>query len=392
MPDPERPADNQRPGDEVDRMLYEMTELRQGVAENSEHLEERMDRLRVAIVQDREDCSVVEARGSSSQATGPTTPTPPRSSRASGPRQTRPGSLASSRVATTVAASRPSSARAVEALLEYGEIEVDPIRTAEPPSRFERLFGRSGDDDAETGVETNWNEADSSIPDFDTNGPPRRRLAAPHEPVAGRHRLRAIRSRRRRRHLLAGADDGRTVGIAYTIYGRVTAVPHVESLSVERELETEDPQPGDEVSVTVTVRNEGDSIPPDLRLVDTVPDAFVVTDGVLRLHTALRPGSSATFSYVVRVERGEYRWPLVCVSRDFSGGAERTSLLTPETELTCVPSLKVTNDVPVRAQTTQYSGDVNTQKGGSGLEFHSVRDYLPGDPMNRINWKQVADR
>jgi len=143
--------------------------------------------------------------------------------------------------------------------------------------------------------------------------------------------------------------------------------------------------------VTVTVRNEGDSILPDLRLVDTVPDAFVVTDGVLRLHTALRPGSSATFS--PRREsraRREYRWPLVCVSRDFSGGAERTSLLTPETELTCVPSLKVTNDVPVRAQTTQYSGDVNTQKGGSGLEFHSVRDYLPGDPMNRINWKQVA--
>jgi len=390
MPDPERPADNQRPGDEVDRMLYEMTELRQGVAENSEHLEERMDRLGVAIVQDREDCSVVEARGI--LQSGDWTDDPDAAAFFQGERTEadEAGFTGLVQGSDDGGGFETEFRAAVEALLEYGEIEVDPIRTAEPPSRFERLFGRSGDDDAETGVETNWSEADSSIPDFDTNGPL--------EDVSLHHTNRWLGVTAfglfavgvgvvtfSPALMMAG-----TVGIAYTIYGRVTAVPHVESLSVERELETEDPQPGDEVSVTVTVRNEGDSILPDLRLVDTVPDAFVVTDGVPRLHTALRPGSSATFSYVVRVERGEYRWPLVCVSRDFSGGAERTSLLTPETELTCVPSLKVTNDVPVRAQTTQYSGDVNTQKGGSGLEFHSVRDYLPGDPMNRINWKQVA--
>jgi uncharacterized protein (DUF58 family) len=46
--------------------------------------------------------------------------------------------------------------------------------------------------------------------------------------------------------------------------------------------------------------------------------------------------------------------------------------------------------MPVRAQTTQYSGDVETEQGGPGLEFHSVREYREGDPMNRINWKRYA--
>jgi uncharacterized protein (DUF58 family) len=44
----------------------------------------------------------------------------------------------------------------------------------------------------------------------------------------------------------------------------------------------------------------------------------------------------------------------------------------------------------VRAQTTQYSGDVSTNVGGPGLEFHSVREYRDSDPMNRINWKRFA--
>jgi uncharacterized protein (DUF58 family) len=37
-----------------------------------------------------------------------------------------------------------------------------------------------------------------------------------------------------------------------------------------------------------------------------------------------------------------------------------------------------------------YSGELSTNEGGSGLEFYSVRDYQPGDPKARIDWKTYA--
>jgi len=391
MPNPERPSNNPRPGDEVDRMLHEMTVMRQGITENREHLEERMDRLGVAIVQDREDCPTDEAR--EILQSGSWTDDPDAAAFFQGETTAADDAGFTDAMmggSQEVEDFEEQFRAAVEALLEYGEVDVDAIETSDDSGGFlSGLFGGSGGDEDDA-VEANWNTSDSSVDSYDTD--------EPFEDVSLHRTNRWLGVTAF--GLLAlgvgvfmfspGLMMAGTVGIAYTIYGRVTAVPPTNGLTVERTLSDEDVQPGEEVEVTVTVRNESGSMLPDLRMVDTVPDSFIVTEGCPRLHTALRDGASATFQYSVRVERGEHQWPLLVVARDFSGGAERTSLITPETTLTCTPSLKVTNKVPVRAQTTMYSGDINTRQGGSGLEFHSVRDYQSGDPMNRINWKKVA--
>ncbi|WP_206424965.1 DUF58 domain-containing protein [Halosimplex salinum] len=394
-PNPERPAGNPMPGEDVDRMLYEMTTLRQGVSENREHLEERLENLAVAVIRNREDCSVEEARRI--LESGEWTANEQAASFFQGERTAaQEAGLSESLLSGTddVASFENQFRATVEELIEVGDVDVShTVDTEETQQRSlrERIFGASGDDeDGDDVVETNWNETHSSVPSFDTT--------EPFEDVALQHTNRWLgvtafalvaiglgATTFNSGLLLAG-----TVGIAYTIYARVSAVPRTEGLVVEREYDTDDPEPGDLVDVTLTVRNESGSMLPDLRLVDAVPDAFVVTDGVPRLHTALQAGAQAQIEYTVRVERGEYEWPLLVVARDFSGGVERTSLVTPEAEMRVIPPLRVTNDVPVRAQTTQYAGDVDTKQGGSGLEFHSVREYRPGDPMNRINWKQVA--
>jgi len=399
MPDPERPPDNERPGDQVDRMLYEMTVLRQGVQENREHLEERMQRLGVAVVQDRRDCSPTEAERvlQSGEWTD--------NEDAAAFFQSETSAVDEAGFANALTGGRSDIDTfayqfrvAVEELLRVGEIPAQELEyDSGPDSALGRILqrlglgsGGSSDDEGDEGVQANWNTADSSIDSFDTD--------EPFEDVS-LHRTNRWLGVTAFALFAVGAGVvtynpglmmAGTVGVAYTIYGRITAVPATDQLTVERELETEDAEPGEEVEVLVTVTNESGSMLPDLRMVDAVPDSFVVTDGCPRLHTALRSGASATFSYKVRVERGEHQWPLLCVARDFSGGAERTSLITPESKLTVTPSLKVTNKVPVRAQTTMYSGDINTRQGGPGLEFHSVRDYQNGDPMNRINWKKLA--
>ena len=388
-PDPERPADNPTPGQDVDRMLYEMRELRQGVNENREHLEERLERLAIAVIRNREDCSVERARAI--LESGEWTDDEVAASLFTGDRTAAEESgIAQAVLGGTddVAAFENQFEAAVEALIEIGDVDVSERSDDDEDDDDGSLL--SGLGSASGPVEANWNTSHSSIPSFDTD-----------EPFVD------VDLKRTNRWLgvtafglvavglgIIASNPGLmlagTVGIAYTVYARVSAVPATNGLVVERELDEDDPEPGDEVEVTVTVRNESGSFLPDLRMIDVVPDAFVVTDGVPRLHTSLQSGTTARFTYSVRVERGKYEWPLLAVARDFSGGVERTSLLTPDMELSCIPPLRITNDVPVRAQTTQYAGDVDTKQGGSGLEFHSVREYRPGDPMNRINWKQVA--
>jgi uncharacterized protein (DUF58 family) len=260
---------------------------------------------------------------------------------------------------------------AVEALIELGDVEMR-ARVEEPEAGWwARIFGGDGDG---TVVETNWNEADSSVPSYATAEPFQDVSIQPTNRWLG---VTAFGLLGVGAGLLGSSPAlmlAGTIGIAYTVYARLTAVPATDALVVTRDLDVDTPTPGDEVEVTVRIRNEGRSMLPDLRFVDAVPDAFVVTDGVPRLHTALQSGAEAAITYTVRVERGEYRWPLLTVARDFAGNVERASLLTPAAELQCIPSLTIHTDVPVRDQTVQYAGDVDTETGGAGLELHSVRE------------------
>jgi len=395
-PNPERPADNPVPGDDVDRMLYEMTHLRQGILENREQLEGRLEVLAVALIRDREGCSEAEAvamleSGSwiddervASFFQG--------ESRDVEDESTLGQVFANSDESTGW---RTDFEYVVETLIDYGEVEMSAydIETDEDDGGLlSRFFGGSeeSEEDETEGVESNWNVPDSSIPSYETDE------AFEDVSLHRTYRWLGIAA-----FALVALGTGvfvsspalmlsGSVAVGYSVYAHLNTVPRSENLEVERELSETDPEPGEEVEVTVTVHNAGDSMLPDLRLIDVVPDAFVVTEGCPRLHTALQAGSTARFEYTVVVERGEYTWPMLAVARDFSGSVERVSLVTPPAEIVCFPPLRVTSSIPVRAQTTQFAGDVSTSAGGSGLEFHSVRDYQNGDPMNRINWNRMA--
>jgi uncharacterized protein (DUF58 family) len=186
--------------------------------------------------------------------------------------------------------------------------------------------------------------------------------------------------------LLAGV-----VGIGFAAYARSSVLPP-GSVSVDRSLDEDRPEMGDDVEVTVTVTNETDRFLPDLRLVDGVPESLAVSAGSPRLGTALGPGETTTFSYTVTARRGVHSFgPTLLVARDLSTSLEEERLLSEETTLTCTPSLRaLTESVPLREQATQYVGRVETSGGGDGIEFYATRDYRTGDPLSRIDWNRQA--
>ncbi|WP_432764816.1 DUF58 domain-containing protein [Halobaculum limi] len=181
------------------------------------------------------------------------------------------------------------------------------------------------------------------------------------------------------------------LGVAFAAYARGDAAPELD-VTLEREVSDASPDPGDEVTVTLRVRNDGDGVLPDLRLIDGVP-AALATEQPARLGTALRPGRTAAVQYTVTAVRGAHDWdPVHVIARNPSGSRERDARLdaTGTTTLRCAPELEASGSLPLRGLTTVYSGRVPTDVGGSGLEFHSTREYRHGDPAKRINWARYA--
>lgn len=180
------------------------------------------------------------------------------------------------------------------------------------------------------------------------------------------------------------------VGVGFVAYARLDDAPE-PALTIERELSDPTPAAEDEVTVRVTVTNDGESTLPDLRLVDGVPPGLAVTEGTARLGTALRPGKRATYSYTVTAVRGSHDWePMTVIVRNASGSRERAVDAEAETTLRCLPELSSTADLPLRGLTTPYAGQVATDVAGSGIEFHSTRRYRHGDPLSRVDWNRYA--
>jgi len=189
----------------------------------------------------------------------------------------------------------------------------------------------------------------------------------------------------------AGLLLASALGMAFSGYGRLTSPPPVH-LAIERTISDAAPNPGDEVAVSLTVTNDGDRPLPDLRLVDGVPDRATVTGGSPRLATALRSGESTTIEYTVAATRGVHEFePLTAIVRDVSGATERIASVEQGDAFACEPDLpSPTLDVPLRPQTSQYTGRTPADAGGDGVEFYATREYRMGDPMSRIDWNQTA--
>lgn len=179
------------------------------------------------------------------------------------------------------------------------------------------------------------------------------------------------------------------LGLAVTMAGRAFASPE-PTVRVDRECTPTTTAPGDRVTVRLIVENVGDDPLFDLRVVDGVPPGLVVTDGSPRLATALRPGRSASVSYELTAVPGRHAFDQpVAVVRDATGTrrCERT-VPAPETTLTCGFGRLALDDVA--SAVGQVPGVTSAGSPGPGVEFHSVREYRPGDPIGSVDWRRFA--
>ncbi|WP_232687318.1 DUF58 domain-containing protein [Halobacterium zhouii] len=179
------------------------------------------------------------------------------------------------------------------------------------------------------------------------------------------------------------------LGVGYAAYGQLFRPPEA-TIDVERTIHADDPQPGDEVEVTLALTNQG-SFVPDLRVTDGVPESLEVVEGSPRTATSLRPGKRAAVTYTVEMRRGEHTFEGVdVVARDLSGAYETETTLSTASVVASIPPLPTLESFPLRSQTVQRVGRVPTSTGGTGVEFHATREYRSGDPLSRVDWNRLA--
>jgi uncharacterized protein (DUF58 family) len=179
------------------------------------------------------------------------------------------------------------------------------------------------------------------------------------------------------------------LGVGYAAYAQLFGLPSA-TLDVERTIHADDPDPGDEVDVSLEITNEGAFLP-DLRVTDGVPESLEVVDGSPRLATSLRSGKRATVRYTVEMRRGEHAFEQVhALARDLSGSYETTSTVSTRSVVASIPPLPQLESFPLRSQTVQRVGRVPTASGGTGVEFHTTREYRSGDPLSRVDWNRLA--
>ena len=180
------------------------------------------------------------------------------------------------------------------------------------------------------------------------------------------------------------------VPLAYVVVGSVSRLSPAAAVELERSFEPTDPAPGDRVTVTLAVRNAGDVALTDLRLVDGVPDPLAVVEGSPRAAVALRPGESRAVTYAVVAKRGDFAFddPVVRL-RSLSATREQTTVVAPDGEET-LSCARAVADAPANRPSNYRVGTTPTDSGGSGVEFHSTREYRPGDPLSRLDWRRLA--
>ncbi len=167
--------------------------------------------------------------------------------------------------------------------------------------------------------------------------------------------------------------------------------PEKIELTAERSLETRRSNGVSSVEVRVTVRNAGAEVGP-LFLSDSLQPAMTVTEGSLRQLAVLETGEETVLKYAFTAARGGFQWQtLHAVTSDQFGLFESGIELPAAAEILVQPMVKKFRPFTLRPESTLHSpGLIPARIGGSGTDFWGVREYHPGDPLRRLDWRRTA--
>ena len=145
------------------------------------------------------------------------------------------------------------------------------------------------------------------------------------------------------------------------------------------------------IEVNVAVTNRGAMLE-HLSISDDPQPGVQPVDGRLSQSASLMPGESTKLGYTFQAERGSFAWKALHVTASDPFDLIEVRLALPAAaEVQALPEVKKIRPFPLRTKRTLTSpGSIPARRGGSGTNFWGIREYHPGDPLQRLDWRLTA--
>jgi uncharacterized protein (DUF58 family) len=183
-----------------------------------------------------------------------------------------------------------------------------------------------------------------------------------------------------------------TIPLLIYLGAAVFYAPGNISFITKRKISAERVTQGKPLEVSLSVENAGSSL--DEALIEDLASPLV--EVVAGSNTRLLPlpsGASIVIEHTLKGGRGEYRFEnLKVTASDFSGLFIVQSAPPAPARVLVYPEVVRLKRIHIRPpQTRGFAGPILARTGGSGTDFYGLRQYEPGDPPRRINWR-VSNR
>ncbi len=163
-------------------------------------------------------------------------------------------------------------------------------------------------------------------------------------------------------------------------------------LEISRQAEEVDLYEGSTMWVKIDILNKGDTLK-YLEIKDNLPSKVEVNEGTNHQVIKLKSDEKKTIKYEIACPlRGETEiGPIKIRYRDPLSFYTRSWTAKNIMKIHILPGIEKINSVNIRPNYTRnWLGNIQSSNIGIGTEFFSLREYIPGDDIRKINWKATA--
>ncbi|TPE69347.1 DUF58 domain-containing protein [Halalkalibacterium halodurans] len=179
--------------------------------------------------------------------------------------------------------------------------------------------------------------------------------------------------------------------VTVTVLTLIVFLFSFQGFDVERSLSQKTAQAGGELTVTIYLRRRSWRPFFYIRVKDLVPLSIGRTEGTGALFFF---GLQREWSYqyvISNIRRGEHRFENVhLVFGDLFGLIEKETTVPVESSVLIYPNVHHVKELPPIQNRTFSQGKRANRKQEEERSLAGVRDYVPGDRLSTIDWKQSA--
>lgn len=170
-----------------------------------------------------------------------------------------------------------------------------------------------------------------------------------------------------------------------------SSVAWLSGLDCERTLSSDIIQQGEAIQVSVKITNRHGFPIPWIFLEDLFPSDCARTGENMRL-AVLMPGKSTSLDYSLTFPRRGYHriGPLLMESGDVFGLQKRFRTGKQQDYLSVLPTVAYIETFNVASRRPQGAVRISNRIYEDPTRITGTREYIPGDPLNRIHWKASA--